>query len=40
MYVKLLLENLNPDPYLLHPISIYTCEVTTAPKVCGGVNLF
>ena len=36
MCVKLPLGNLNPDPYPTHPTSIYTCEVTTTPSVCGG----
>ena len=29
-------EDLNPDSYLLHPISTYTCGVTITSKVCGG----
>ena len=33
MCVNLLPGNLNPGVYPPHPISIYTCEVTTAPKV-------
>ena len=36
MCVKLPLEDLNPDRCPPHPISIYTCGVTTAPRVCGG----
>ena len=36
MCVKFSLENLNPVPYLPHPISTYTCGVTTTPKVRGG----
>ena len=37
MYVNLIPEDLNPDPCLPHLTSIYTCGVTTAPRVCGGV---
>ena len=33
MCVKLPFGDLNPDSYLLHPTSIYTCEVTTVPRV-------
>ena len=33
MCVNLLPGNLNPGVYPPHPISIYTCEMTTAPKV-------
>ena len=36
MWVKLPLGDLNPSPYLPHPTSIYTCGVTTAPRVRGG----
>ena len=36
MCVKLPPGGLNPDSYPPHPISTYTCEVTTAPKVRGG----
>ena len=36
MYVKLFSGDLNSDLCLLHPTSIYTCGVTTAPRVCGG----
>ena len=32
MYVKLPPEDLNPNPYPLHPTSTYTCRVTTAPR--------
>ena len=39
MCVKLPLGNLNPDPCPTYPISIYTCEVTTAPRVCGGTKM-
>ena len=41
MCVKLPPGELNFDfcpPPSPHPISIYTCEVTTAPRVCGGVS--
>ena len=33
MFVKLFSKNLNPGSYLPPPISTYTNEVTTAPKV-------
>ena len=36
MCVKFLPEDLNPGPCPPHPTNIYTCEVTTAPKVHGG----
>ena len=36
MYVKLPSENLNPNSYLQHSIRIYTCGLTTTPRVCGG----
>ena len=36
MYVKLPSGDLNPNPYPLHLTSIYTCEVTIAPRVCDG----
>ena len=39
MCVKLPLGDLNPDPYPSYLTSIYTCEVTTAPKVRGGQML-
>ena len=38
MCVKLLPEDLNLDPYLPHPTSTYTCEVTIAPRMCGSIN--
>ena len=40
MYVKLPPGELNLDscPLPPHHTSIYTCGVTTAPKVCGGVS--
>ena len=37
MCVKLPPGDLNPDPCPPHPTSIYTCGVTTAPRVCGGI---
>ena len=37
MYVKLSPKDLNLDLCLPHPISIYTCRVTTAPKVHGAI---
>ena len=36
--MKLSLGDLNPSPYPPHPTSIYTCGVTTTPKVCNGIN--
>ena len=39
MCVKLLPKNLNPDLYPLHPTSTYTCGVTTALRVPGGLSL-
>ena len=36
MGVKLSFKNLNPGPYLSHSTNIYTCEVTTAPRVRNG----
>ena len=30
--MKLSFRDLNPSPYLPHPTSIYTCEVTTVPR--------
>ena len=38
MCVKLPLRDLNPGSYLSHSTSNYTCEVTIAPRVCGGTN--
>ena len=35
MCVKLPPKNLNPNPCPPHLTSTYTCEVTTAPRVCG-----
>ena len=34
--MKLLPENLNPNPYSLHLTSTYTYKVTTAPRMCSG----
>ena len=39
MYMKLPLRDLNPNPYSPHPTSIYTCGVTTSPRVRGGETL-
>jgi len=36
MYVKFPLGDLNLSPYPSYPTSIYTCGVTTAPRVHGG----
>ena len=36
MCVKLIPENLNPNPYPPYPTSIYIDKVTTAPKMRGG----
>ena len=33
MCVKLSLGDLNPGPYPSHPTNIYTCKVTTTPRV-------
>ena len=39
--MKLSLGNLNPGVCPSHPINIYTCRVTTAPRVCsGGKKMF
>ena len=37
MYVKLISRNLNSCPYSSYSTIIYTCSVTTIPKMCGGV---
>ena len=37
--MKFLPRDLNPDPYPPHPTNTYTCEVTNAPKVCGGKKI-
>ena len=39
MCVKLPSGDLNPDLYPPHPTSIYTCGVTTTPRVRGGLML-
>ena len=39
MCVKLSPRNLNSSPWPPHPINIYTCGVTIAPKVCGGKKI-
>ena len=39
MCVKLLLGDLNSDPYPPHSTSTYTCGVIIAPNVCGGGKL-
>ena len=36
MCVKLLLRDLNPNPYPLHPTSTYTCGVTIAPRMSNS----
>ena len=42
MCVKLPPKNLNPVPYPPHSTSTYTCGVTIAQRVCGGIvgNIF
>ena len=40
MFVKLPPGDLNPDPNPPHLTSIYTYEVTTAPRVRGGLITF
>ena len=40
MCVKLPLGDLNPDLYPPHHTSIYTCEVTNAPRVCGEYVIY
>ena len=39
MCVKLSPRDLNFGFYSSHPIIIYTCEVTTTSKVCGGKKI-
>ena len=39
MCVKLPPRDLNLVPYFLHLTSIYTCGMTTAPRVYGGVYI-
>ena len=36
MCVNLLLGDLNPDPYPLHPTNTYTYGVTIALRMCRG----
>ena len=38
MYVKLTLENLNPNSYPSHPISTYTYGVIITLRVCGSFD--
>ena len=38
MCVNLPPRDLNPSSYTPHPTNIYTCGVTTAPRVRGGGN--
>ena len=38
MCVKFPPGDLNPDSYPPHPTSIYTCEVTIAPRGSGGMT--
>ena len=33
MYVKLILENLYPDPYPSHSTNTYICEITITPTI-------
>ena len=40
MCVKLPAGDLNPDPCLPHPTSIYTCRVTTVPRVLRCLTIF
>ena len=40
MCMKLPPGDLNSGPYPSHPTSIYTCGVTTAPRVCGGGKIY
>jgi len=39
MCVKLPIGDLNLGPYPPHPINIYTCGVTTVPRVHDGTNV-
>ena len=39
MCVKLSPGDLNPSPCPPHPTSTYICEMTTAPRVCGGYKI-
>ena len=38
MCVKVPPRDFNPGSYPPYPISTYTCEVTTTPRVHGGVK--
>ena len=38
MSVNLPPRDLNPSSYTPHPTNIYTCGVTTAPRMRGGGN--
>ena len=38
MCVNLPPKDLNPSPCPLHFTSTYTCVVTIAPRVCGGLK--
>ena len=40
MSVKLPSKHLNLGPYLPHPTSIYTYEMTVAPRVRGGIYVY
>ena len=40
MCVKLSHRNLNLGPSSPHPTNIYTCEVTTVLRVCGGIYIY
>ena len=40
MCVKLPPRDLNSGPYPAHPIGIYTCEVTTTPRIRGDVYIY
>ena len=39
MCVNLLLGDLNPNSFLPHSISTYTCRVTITSRVCGGCTI-
>ena len=38
MCVKLSFGDLNPDPCPPHPTNTYTCEITIALRICGGIK--
>ena len=40
MCVKLLSGYLNASPYSQHPTSIYTCGITTGPRMRDGCKSF